>query len=136
MDTNVAEFFVECEEAIQSAYTEGVSMEQAEKLAAKFLHAQIKAGAALREADLDARMRKTGVKAVKAAVYLEEAKKGDKKPSDVMLEAIVNNTGKVKDLQNQLDTAEAYRDQLVNYLSVFREGHIYFRGIAKGNFNG
>jgi hypothetical protein len=79
-------------------------------------------------------MRKSGVKAIRAAVYLEGATKGEKKPSDVLLEAVVNTDKIVQDEQNALDAAEVRRNGLENYLSVFREAHIFFRGVAKGRF--
>ncbi len=136
MDIKTAAFFMDCEDAIKSAYETSVTMEDAEKLAAKFIHAQIIAAQSLRETDLDARMRKSGLKAVKASVYLAESKKGDKKPTEATLEALVNTNQLVSSTQTQLDESEVQRDILINYLSVFKEGHIYFRGIAKGNFNG
>lgn len=138
MNEKTAEFFVDCEAAIQGAYEQGVTMEMAERLAAKFLHAGLKVGAELRDADLDARMKKTGLKAIKASVYMKNAepKLGEKRPTVDALEAMVNQDAHVTKAQNELDEAEVWRDTLVNYLNIFREGHIYFRGIAKGNFNG
>lgn len=119
---------------IQAAYTEGVTMEEAEKLAAKFLHAQIMLGEALRSADLDARMRKSGLKAVKAAVYLDEAKKGERKPTEAALSALVDSNSLVTSEQTGFDQAEVDRNELDNLLNVARDGHIFFRGVAKGRF--
>ncbi len=136
MDIKTAAFFADCEEAIQKAYTEGVEIGEAEKLAARFLHAQIKAGDALKDDDLDARMKKAGLKAVKAAAYLAESRKAEKKPTEAMLEALVNTDKTVLASQTALDNAEVHRDMLQNYLNVFREGHIYFRKIGGGTFNG
>lgn len=126
-----------CEELvndIKNAYESSPTLEEAEKLAAKFLYAQVMVGNELRQADLDARMKKSGVKAVRAAVYMAAATKGDKKPSDVMLEATVNMDELVQGEQTSFDEAEVHKDQLYNYLNVFKEAHIYFRGIAKGRF--
>ncbi len=126
-------------QAIKKAYTEGTSMEDAEKLAAKFWHASYTAATELRNADLDARMKKAGYKAIRSAAYIAEASKdrgGDKRPTVDMLEALVTKGNDVKEAQERLDRAENERDSLVNFLTIFREGHIYFRGIAKGNFNG
>lgn len=131
------EFYKYCKELeadIQNAYTSAVATEEAELLAAKFLRAMIVVGRAVSDADLDTRMRKTGLKAIKAAVYLQEATKGDKKPSDVMLEALVNKATLVVDSQEAFDRAEVYKNELENYLSVAREAHVYFRGVAKGRF--
>lgn len=130
-------FFEHCaalKEVIEKTYNEGTSLEEAERLAARFLAAQMSVADELRVTDLDARMRKTGVKAVKAGVYLKEATKGDKKPSDVMLEALVNSNDIVQKEQDSYDESESNRDSLQNYFNIFKEAHIYYRGIAKGRF--
>lgn len=119
---------------IQSAYTEGVTLDEAEKLASEFLYAQLQVSERLKAADLDSRMRKTGVKAVRAAIYMDAATKTDKKPSDVLLEATVNMNELVQGEQNDFDAAEADRDELERHYNIFREAHIHFRGIAKGKF--
>lgn len=134
MKKNLIEFCQELEKDITGAYEAGVTLEQSERLAAKFLLAQMRIGEELQGADLNTRMRKSGLKAVKAAVYLESATKTERKPSDVMLEAIVNSDKLVNDEQTGFDESEASRNALDNYLSVFREAHIFFRGIAKGRF--
>lgn len=130
------EFLEELESDIKKAYEESITVEEAERLAAKFLLAQMQITRVLRDADLDARMRKTGVKAVRAALYLDEVKKHDKKPSDSMLEATVNSNKLTQDEQESFDRAEVDRDALQNYFNIFKEAHIYMRGIAKGGFNG
>ena len=129
-------FFAECEQAIKDAYESSVTQDEAEKLAAKFLHAQLKVSAALRDADLDARMKKSGLKAVKAQTYVEECGKYDKKPTEAQLEAAINLSELVNKSQDEFDSAEVNRDYLLNLLSVFREGHQYYRAIFKGTFNG
>ncbi len=128
------EFADELTKDIKRTYEEGVTIEEAEKLAGKFLHAQLEVAKVLAEADLDARMKKTGVKAIKAAIYLDEATKGDKKPSDVMLNALVDSNELVRGEQVSFDEAEVNSDSLQNHLNIFKEAHIYFRGIAKGRF--
>jgi ABC-type metal ion transport system substrate-binding protein len=126
--------YEQLKDKIKAIYESGVSLDEAEKLAAEFLHAQLEVSEDLRKADLDARMRKAGLKAIRAAVYLEEVKKSEKKPSDVLLEAIVNSDKIVNDEQTAFDEAEVNRNQLQTYLDVFREAHIYLRGVAKGRF--
>lgn len=128
-----------CEELttiIQNSYQEGVTVEEAERLAGRFLHAQILTGTELRKADLDSRMKKQGAKAVKAAVYLSEVQAVDKKPSDVLLQAKVDVDELVRGEQRSLDEAEVLRDELQNLLNVFNQAHIHFRSIAKGVFGG
>lgn len=119
---------------IEKSYTQGVTIEEAEKHAGMFLHGQLLVAAELKECDLDARMRKTGVKAIKAAAYLEAATKTDKKPTEAMITAIIDREETVQNEQKSFDQAEAHRDLLQNYYNVFKEGHIYMRGISKGRF--
>lgn len=124
------------ENKIQQSYTEGVTLEVAEKLAAEFLHVQMIISTELKKADLDARMRKTGVKALRAAIYMEAATKDPKKPSDVLLQAMVDMNELVQKEQNEYDKAEVETADLERYYNIFQNAHIYYRGIAKGNFNG
>lgn len=136
MNKEFLTFCDELEQDIKSSYETGVSLEEAERLAGKFLHALYRISSEVQVADLDARMKKSGVKAVKAAVYMAEATKGDKKPSDVMLNALVDMNDMVQTEQQALDEAEVNNDKLSHYLSVFKEAHVYFRGVAKGRFEG
>lgn len=128
--------FKELEDIIEVAYSEGVTLEQAERLAAKFLHAQLQVSSQLEALDLDARMRKSGLKAIRAAVLLQEVQSHDKKPADSMLAAIVDSNSIVETEQRGLDEAEVRRDALERNYDIFNNAHIYFRGVAKGNFGG
>lgn len=123
------------EEKIKSSYEEGVSLEVAERLAAEFLHAQMLVSNELKIADLDSRMRKTGVKAVRAAIYADTCSKSDKKPTEAQIEHTINVNEVVQGEQKSLDAAETNRDDLTRYYNIFRESHIYYRGIAKGKFD-
>ena len=126
--------FADLANDIKNAYEGNVTMEEAERLAAKFLGAMMQVSALLKSADLDARMKKSGVKAVRAAIYLEEAAKGERKPSDVMLNALLDQSKLVQDEQLLFDKAEVSRDELERYFGIFKEGHLYFRAIGKGRF--
>lgn len=123
------------EKKIQGAYEEGVSASEAEKLAAEFLHYQLKLSSMLKDADLDARMRKTGVKAIRAQVYLNAIAGAEKKPSDVLLEQTVNTDPAVADEQGAYDLAEVNKEELERIYNVCREAHVFFRGVAKGTFS-
>lgn len=118
---------------IKDAYESGVTVGEAEKLASEFLHAQLLIADELKAADLSARMRKTGTKAVKAAIYMQEARV-IKKPSDTFIENVINLSELVQGEQESLDAAEVELDALQNTFNIFREAHIHFRGIAKGRF--
>ena len=129
------DFCKELENHIISAYEEGCTIEEAEKLASKFLHGQLQVSAALKESDLSARMRKSGLKAVRAAVYTDIKSKGEKLTVDAM-EHSLNMNDLVCGEQDALDNAEVDRDDLKRYYDIFQNAHIFFRGIAKGNFGG
>ena len=124
-------YFAELEKDIQNAYESGVTIEEAEKLAAKFLGAQIRISNVLANTDLDSRMRKSGVKAIKAAVYMDAATKSEKKPSDVMLNNIVDMNEIVQGEQRSFDEADVLKDKYQNYLNICKEGHVYFRQMSK-----
>lgn len=134
MNKQLTELCAELTQDIKNTYTSSVTMEEAEKLAAKFLFGQIQVAEALQQIDLNARMRKTGLKAVKAAVYMEEATKTDKKPSDVMLNALVDRNELVLGEQDKFDEIEVEKNTLENYFSIFKDAHIYYRSVSKGRF--
>lgn len=128
--------YTDLAQKIKNTYEAGVTVSEAEKLAAEFLYAMIDVSEELQKIDLDTRMRKTGVKTIKAAVYLEEARKGDKKPTEAMLGALVDSNELVTSEQEAFDIAENSREALQNYYNIFKESHIFYRGIAKGQFSG
>ncbi len=132
---NFKQFCEQLETKIQSSYENGVTLEQAEKLAGEFLHAQLKVSTELKKHDLDARMRKSGVKAVRAAIYADTCSKTDKKPTEAAIDHTINSNEIVQSEQLELDKAEVERDDLERYYSVFREAHIYYRGVSKGRFD-
>ena len=116
---------------IKKAYEESVTTQEAENLAGEFLYAMLQVSKELSSKDLDARMRKTGLKAIKAGVYMEAATKTEKKPSDTLLEHLVAQSDIVREIQNGFDTAEVEKDALQNTFNIFKEAHLYFRGISK-----
>jgi len=119
------------EEVIATSYKRGTNAIDAESFAAQFLQAQIRVSQELTNADLDARMRKSGVKAVRAAIYLDAATKDQKKPTEAMLSALVDANDVVQNEQNELDKAEVHRDEMDRYYNIFREAHLYYRALSK-----
>lgn len=115
---------------------DGVTLEEAEQLAAEFLYAQIIVSKELKKYDLDSRMRKSSVKSIRSAVYKETISLSEKKPTEAAIEAIINTHKIVQSEQNDLDIAETVRDNLDRYYSIFLNAHIYYRGLAKGRFDG
>lgn len=136
MTPQLKDFCEQLETAIQQAYESAVTIEEAEKLAAKFLHGQLQVSQALRGQDLDARMKKAGLKAVKAAVYMNEVGKSEKKPTEAMLTSLIDSNELVNGAQSDLDTAEVDRDYLKACYDIFNNAHIHFRGVSKGAFGG
>lgn len=126
--------YSELQKDIQDAYENGVTVEDAEKLSAKFLWAQMHLATAFRNADLDCRMRKAGLKTVKATVYLDEATKSDKKPTEATLTALIDKNPHVVSEQGGLDAAEVERDYFQNCLNTLKEAHIFFRNVGKGRY--
>lgn len=124
----------ELSEKIRSTYESGISISEAEKLASELIMAQIATARELQTVDLDSRMKKSGVKAVRGAVYLDLTSKADKKPTEAALAASIDTNKIVLDQQQAYDEAEVRRAYLENFFSIFRDAHIHFRHIAKGTY--
>ena len=132
--SNFKALCTDLENAIQKSYEEGVSMEEAEKLASKFLYAQIQVSNELRKADLDSRMRKSGLKAVRAAIYTTAKSDTSAKLTEAGVAAVIDTHEVVQGEQNELDKAEVTCDELERFFNIFKDGHVHFRTIAKGRF--
>lgn len=130
------EYCQSLEDKITDAYTNGVTLEEAERLAGEFLIAQMKTSRELKNSDLNARMRKSGLKAAKATAYREQANKGDKRPTEAAIAAAIDLDALVATEQDGFDTAEVSKSELERYFNVFQNAHIFYRGIAKGSFGG
>lgn len=126
----------ELETIIQNSYTEGVTLEEAEKLAANFLHAALQVSSELSKADLNARTRKSGVKAVRAAIYLDTVQNSEKKPTEAQITALIDTNAIVAGEQSSLDSADVLKAELERLYDTFNNAHIYYRGVAKGSFGG
>ncbi len=131
---NFQEFVENLETKIKNTYLEGISIDDAEKLAAEFLHAQMIVSTQLSKADLDSRMKKAALKAIRSAAYIGIIDSNEKKPTEAAIEAMINTNPLVSTQQDGFDDAEVDRDELQRYYQIFRESHIYYRGISKGKF--
>lgn len=121
------------EDKIKDAYEQGVTQDDAEKLAGEFLYAMLKTSDQLKVSALDSRMRKSGVKAIRAAVYADILSKSDKKPTEGAMEHSINAHELVLGEQKSHDEAESDKENLQRYYETFLNAHIYFRGLAKGS---
>ena len=131
--SNFKQYCEKLENKIIASYEESITMPEAEKLAAEFLAAQLQVSRELAKAALDSRMRKSGVKAVRAALYTEARSKGEK-TTEAAISALLDVNELVIGEQNAYDSAEVYSDELERLYNVFSNCHIYYRGIAKGSF--
>lgn len=132
--SNFKKLCEQLEAKIQNSYEQGTTLEQAEKLAAEFLFAMMQVSTELKKADLDSRLRKAGVKAIRGAIYLEIVLKADKKPVEAQLSAMIDTDKLVIDEQAAYDTAEVEKAELERYYDVFNNSHIFYRGVSRGNF--
>lgn len=128
------EMVQELESLIEATYEQGVTLDEAEKLAAQFLHAQLAVSRELTKADLDVRMRKSGVKAIRGAVLLDIVTKSEKKPTDSILSAQIDTDKLVLVEQEAFDRVEVDKAELERLYEVFLNAHIYYRGTARGKF--
>lgn len=125
--------FAELRNDVLRAYEQGVSLEEAERLAAKFLHAQMNVAEMIRSTDLDARMKKNGYKTIRAKVYLDIVQSSDKKPTETMLDSIITTNALVAAAQDSHEQADVDTEALQRYFDIFRDAHIYYRTLSKQN---
>lgn len=124
----------ELKQSIERAYAEGVTMQEAERLAAKTLSVRMMLADSIQVADLDARMRRHGVKAVRASAYMEELSKHEKKPAEGFLENAVNLNPDVAQEEREYATVDTEKDRFFTYLGIMADAHIFFRNVAKGSY--
>lgn len=134
MKPGIKRFCDALEEKIKDSYINSVTMDQAESLAGELLIAMTTMSSALREADLDARMRKTGVKSLRATRYGEIIAASEKKPTEGALDHMLNQDTMLIEAQNEFDVAESDKNELDRYYNICREAHLHYRALAKANF--
>jgi hypothetical protein len=122
------------ETKIQQSYEQGTSLEDAERLAGEFLNAMIKVSEELKTEDLSSRMRKSGLKAIRASAYLQICKNAERKPTESAIDAEITADKIVQQEQQSLDEAEVNRDNLERYYNIFQNAHIFYRAVSKGRF--
>jgi len=123
------------EQKIIKSYTEGTNLVDAESLAAEFLAAQIQISEEVKEESIRHRMLKADLKEKAAAVLYNAATAGDKKPSDSILQALVDKDPGVKEAYQVHVVSEERANELERLYNIFRESHIYYRAIGKGRFD-
>lgn len=127
-------YYEELEKEIVASYTNILTTDKAEILAGKFLYAQMQVSQDLKQKDLDSRMRKSGLKAVQAAVYLSETQNNIKKPTEAQLQHTINTKPEVNAEQDAFDQAEVERNELERLYNIFTNAHVFYRNVSKGKF--
>lgn len=126
----------ELETIIQNAHENSLTLDEAEKASANFIHAMMQVSFELSKADLNARTRKSGVKAVRAAIYLDIVQKSDKKPTETAIESMINIDPLVASEQAALDDAEVLKAELERLWDVYNQSVFHFRNSSKGAHGG
>ena len=134
MKQTLNEVFESLRTTIEKAYESGVTLQEAERLAAQTLLIRLQLADQIKSMDLSARLKKHGVKAVRAQVYMEELAKHDKKPAENYMDNAVNLSDLVKAEEREYAEADVSKDQMMTYMDIFKDAHLYFRGIMKGTF--
>ncbi len=125
------QYCTELEDKIKASYEEGITLPEAEKLSGEFLVAQMRLSAELAKSDLDSRMRKQGVKAIRAALYTN-IKANTDKITEAAITAQLDCNELVSGEQEAFDIAEVNRDELERLYNVFQQAHVYFRQLSRG----
>lgn len=122
------------EQKIITSYTEGITVSEAERLAGEFLGAQIKISEEVSKLSLMARLLKSSVKEERGKLLYKEATTPDKKPSDSVLQALVDSNAEVLARQDEFDKAEESANEMLRLFGIFKDAHLHFRAISKGRF--
>jgi hypothetical protein len=130
--TKFDELYEELKEKIVESFENGVTLDEAEKLSFKFLYAQLMLSSELKKTALDARMRKSGVKSIRAAIYLDIVQKSDKKPTEAQITAMLDSDTIVAGEQQAYDEAEVAAEELERNHRTFENAHVLYRKIIGG----
>jgi hypothetical protein len=127
--------YKQLEQKIIQSYQEGVTPLTGETLAAEFLAAQISVSEEIKRASIKARLSKSVVKEERGKLLYKEATTPEKKPSDTLLNALVDSNIDILACQMAYDKDEETANELERLYNIFREAHIFYRGVAKGKFD-
>ena len=117
---------------IGKAANETVTIEDAERIAGFSLFVMNSLSEQLKTLDIERRMRKSGLKAIKSATRITETKKHDKKPTEGALDDAVNTNELVISEEQAFDDAEVETEETKRQYDIAAESHLYFRSLMKG----
>jgi hypothetical protein len=107
--------------------------DEAPNMAAMCLIAQASLLADLAAADLRSRALKRDIDFAKAKAFADiKQTPADKKPTDALVQNLVNKDEEVRRISNEQNIAERDYKQLSNIHALLKEAHLTFRSIKKG----
>lgn len=119
---------------VDAVNDQGITIDHAERVAGLALSTMNELSEQLAVTDKARRMRKAGLKAIRAITRQEEIKKHDKKPTESQLDDVLTLNGMVQKEEDGFDEAEVETELLERQFGISKESHLYFRSISKGRF--
>jgi hypothetical protein len=116
---------------VSEVYENGTTVSQSEEITHELADAEFKLVTMITPLDLDARMRRHGVKQIRAAVYLDIIKNSEKKPTEAQIAAMVDSDSLVSDAQKGYDGAEAALAEAERLLDAVHNSQVVFRTLMK-----
>lgn len=129
---NFKERVKELEDIIQDAYPNRPSLDEAEGQALNFCSGILQVSAQLSVADLEARMRKSGLKGIRAALYLDIVQNSEKKPTETAIDSMITVNELVAKEQQKLDEADVAKADLERLYETFNHVAVLFRQMSRG----
>ncbi len=122
----------ECLAEVSLAHKEKYDAAKAELTAAKFLDARMRLSEFIENVELRARQSKSEIDRVKSEVYFEvKDSNSAKKITEATIESGVLKHESVVEIKREHAAAEASLKKWNYIMDVLKDGHYYFKGIAK-----
>ena len=112
---------------VQEGFYDG---DKAERTAGLFLEVQLKLCNYICQVELESKLAKNEVERISAERYFFHKSELEKR-SETALKEYVNNDDLVIKAKNDASKSESELKKWNNFLTILKEGHIYFRNIGK-----
>lgn len=119
---------------VEAVADQGITLDHAERVAGLALSTMNQLSEQLLITERNRRMRKAGLKAIKAATRQEEIKKHDRKPTESQLDDVLALNALVQQEEDGFDDAEVETELLERQFGIAKECHLYFRSVSRGRF--
>jgi hypothetical protein len=122
----------ECFGYLDKSSRERMDTEQADKVAALFLVAQMKLAIHLQDVEMLSRQSKNNIERVEGEKYFEfKNSSGDKKITADMLSSMVAKDADVVKAKNDFTKNESDLKKYTHVLNVLKDGHLFYRNASK-----